>query len=200
MSRIVIRVHPDLNNQKIGFCLVPPPGVNLPPGQWLSRPLMFPTAPNPFSSMRNGALVPNVVREAGFLLFRKLSAHPAVGAAIGSALTQNSLHPIYIHLESEMAAELPWESLCNPATGEFLSLGRDWPVGRIVDSSAYAVERAVEPPIRITVVLAAAGSKPCYGSSCHEWEALKNAVSTAQFKVTLQVFVCADDLKQDIEN
>ena len=90
--------------------------------------------------------------------------------------------------------------MCNPATGEFLSLGRDWPVGRIVDSSAYAVERAVEPPIRITVVLAAAGSKPCYGSSCHEWEALKNAVSTAQFKVTLQVFVCADDLKQDIEN
>jgi hypothetical protein len=191
-------VHPDLSGRKIGFCLEPPPGLNLSPDHRTSRILAIPAAPIPFTSMQNGALEPDVVREAGFLLFRKLSTHPAVETAILSALTHHSLHPIYIHLESEIAAEFPWESLCNPTTGEFLSLGKHWPVGRMIDSSAYEVEHAVEPPVKITAVLAAAGSKPCYGSSCYEWEALKNAISTAKFKVILQVFVSDDDLKQDI--
>lgn len=194
MSRTIIRMQANPIYGDTDFCLeIAPPSIWPIPNAGNLLSLGFQTMPPILTNMHLGALVPYVVRDAGLFLYNQLSIHPAIKQAIESALRQRSLQPIYIYLQSDMAEEVPWEILCNPNNNEFLSLDRCWPIGRIIDSSALAIERAVELPFRMTVVLAAADLTARY-----EWEAFYNAACTANFEIDLQVFVYEDALKHDI--
>lgn len=116
----------------------------------------------PFSEMRQGDGSPTHVQEAGDKLFQELSGHPAVGPAIEDALReqQGGCSPICFRLDDvALADDLPWEAVHK---GDFFALDTRWPVVRMreVTEADPRVIYTLEPPLRLTAVLSAAGSSP----------------------------------------
>jgi hypothetical protein len=115
---------------------------------------------SPFLEMRTGDGSRDRVKEAGDRLFQELSRNKAIAPAIAAALTQKEggSSPICFRLDDVTIAEdLPWEAV---RSNEFFALDRRWPIMRM--RAAVQVEPrpiyTLEPPLRITVVLSAAGS------------------------------------------
>ncbi len=161
-----------------------------------SRPLDMAAAMTDLGNLEAGLLQPDVVRRLGELLFRGLADHEEIMRALTLALAvpPDDVAPLYIRIDSDLADRLPWETLFHGDEG-FLVLDRRWPIGRIVGSSLERrLERAFEPPLKMLVLLAAAGV-----SAQPEWEALQNAIRKAPVEVHVKVLVCETSLRRDIE-
>jgi len=135
------------------------------------------------------------VMAAGSKLLDSLSIHPAVQQAIQAALAiQDERAPIYLRVGSGGVIEsLPWESLHHGEKG-FLALDERWPIARLVNDSIGMKERVFDPPLRILGVLTALGveAKP-------EFERLYTALQKAPVESQLSLFVCEEQLKNDID-
>ncbi|MGV1003733.1 MAG: CHAT domain-containing protein [Candidatus Nanopelagicales bacterium] len=99
------------------------------------------------------------VIERGSALAVRLQAHPAVRAGLEQLLARppaSTPAPLYFHVVSGAADELPWEQVYAAPDG-FWALDQRWPVGRISRRRRPLADRAFATPLMILVVLAAAG-------------------------------------------
>lgn len=145
--------------------------------------------------MRQGQLAPKMVSQAGQWLYGLLAANQSVERALQLALSVNGeQYPIYIEIRSDRADELPWETLFNP-NGSFLALDQRWPIARIASSKDDTKKYYFDPPLKIMVVLAATGV-----DATPEWDELWNVIGAASVKTQVQVMLCQDTLKQQIDN
>lgn len=155
---------------------------------------------SPFQQLKNGELLPAVVGDAGQKLFQRLTANPAIRAALLAAmLPAAEIRPIYIHVRSEEAEELPWEAICEPSTPpsyRFLSLEERNPVARIATPTVpvEVSERFLELPLRVAAVLSAADV-----SADAEWMGLQQALLEPGRETELLVFVGSESLKGKLD-
>jgi hypothetical protein len=159
-------------------------------------PVRFVSSPLDASigNLASGVLRPEMVRQAGNWLYRRLGDHPAVETALRTAVTGGTRAPIYIQLLSPAAEDLPWEMLCDGG-GLFFALDRRWPVARIAAPDIPpTAEYYLERPLRVMAVLSAAGV-----NALPEWEALYEAIRDAQLPVKLRVIVGEPALKAHID-
>jgi hypothetical protein len=156
------------------------------------------------TNLGQGVVKPRLVRKLGERLLGGLQAHAAVAQVLDAALGVSSQteQPIYLHLVSDKAEELPWETLFDNQHGQaFLALHKEWPVGRIIGTATpgQVLQGVPDPSIRLLAVLAAADKV----SATPQWNALKAAVDTAikQWKadVKIRVLVCDAALKTAID-
>ena len=150
---------------------------------------------NAIVQMSQGQLSPRVVSQAGQWLYQLISANSSVQQALQLALSvNNDQYPIYIEIRSDHADELPWETLFNP-NGSFLALDQRWPIGRIASSKDDTKKYYFDLPLKIMVVLAATGV-----DATPEWEALWSVISTSKVPTKVQVMLCQDSLRSQIDN
>src|SRR5215472_4998882 len=112
----------------------------------------------------------------GEALLKRLIAHPPVEAGLQAALTVplgGEPAPLYFHMQSASADELPWEQIHDQLHG-FCALDERWPIGRIARRKRKVKVRMFEPPLRIVAVLSAAGR-----SGLPQLGTLLNAVASA---------------------
>lgn len=166
----------------------------------------------PFTEMRQGDGSPDRVEAAGKKLFAELHAHPAIAPAIDAALQQQQggCSPICLRVdESPIADELPWEAVYGQGVegaSEFFALDERWPIVRVrevIESEPVPVY-TLEPPLRITVVLSAAGSTALTRAPAEpQWNHVRDTIekhlqapNSVPVKVT--VFVGEEDLRNAI--
>jgi len=210
MSRTVVRFQ-ESNDGVTRFSLEYPKAL-LQPNKLFDL-LSRPDQP-PFSDMRTGSGSPNHVQEAGRKLFDELSKHPAIAPAIAAALQQQQggCSPICLRLDdSALADDLPWEAVCGlgiSGVQEFFALDERWPVVRmreVMETEPVSVY-TLEPPLRITVVLSAAGRTPQTRAPARpQWDRVRETVdkhlqvnNPVQVKVT--VFAGEEDLRNHIRD
>jgi hypothetical protein len=190
MPPIVIRIQENLDGDEEVLYLVD----NLPKaGRWVR--LHCRSTDSPFRDVRDGTLAPHKVHEAGHKLFENLKRHPVIAGRFAAHAPQpNDVQTIYLHLQASRAEELPWEALFDDQYG-FCCLNHR-PIGRIVDSQREGshVERPLTEPIRLAVVISAAGIDPV-----PEWDELARAIDGAHVDLEVHVFVAARALKEQIE-
>lgn len=167
----------------------------------------------PFTEMRNGDGSPDHVRAAGKKLYDELHAHPAIAPAIAAALQQQQggCSPICLRVDdSPLADDLPWEAIYGQgAEGEleFFALDERWPIVRmreVIEIEPVPVY-TLEPPLRITVVLSAAGStEQTRAPAKPQWEHVRetvekhlHAANSVDVKVT--VFTGEEELLNTIQ-
>jgi hypothetical protein len=162
-----------------------------------------PGAMSPFNShpvaeaivqMGQGVLVPEIVGAAGRWLYEKIAENADLQKALNVALNLNDDFPIYIELRSDDAEALPWEALRKP-DGNFLTLDKRWPIGRVVTTGDERQEYYLDSKVKLTAVLAATGV-----DARAEWDGLWAAVSAASVPVRLQVLLCQEDLAEHINS
>jgi hypothetical protein len=144
--------------------------------------------------MGQGVLIPEIVGAAGHWLYQKIAENSDVQNALNVALNLNDEVPIYIELRSDGAEALPWEALRKP-DGNFLTLDKRWPIGRVVTTGDERQEFHLDSRIKVTAVLAAGGV-----DARAEWDGLWAAVSAANVPVSVQVLLCQEDLAAHIES
>ncbi|WP_439680552.1 CHAT domain-containing protein [Embleya sp. MST-111070] len=99
------------------------------------------------------------VSSRGEALLKRLCRHPAVSQGLSAALAQPPAAgptPLYLHMVSNLADQLPWEQLRSTAQG-FIALDARWPIVRIAAIRSPVDRRTFTPPLRIVAVLSAAG-------------------------------------------
>jgi len=139
------------------------------------------------------------VKTAGLEVFRRLSVHPGVRAAlerVANAGPQES-SPIYLHLTTDAAEALPFETIFIP-NRQFLALDERTPIVRIAygrQPKDGVIERLCELPLRVTAVISAADHS-VYEEG--EWRALYRAFETAPLDFRLQVLVGRQGLREII--
>lgn len=177
-ERTVVRIQ-ELDGNAT-FSLESPPTYKL-----ASRPCPLLSKPDkpPFCDLLNAVTSANFVRAAGRKLFDDLIQHSAVGEAMTQALRQTfeGCSPIHVRMDDDVsvAADLPWEAICN-SDGDFLALDNRWPVVRVRRATKTIdppLQFDFEPPLRITVVLSAAGDTSATRvPSAPQWNAIWGAV------------------------
>lgn len=159
MPRTIVRIQESTDGATSGFWLESPKSYV---GATLISPLTCRPNESPFLEMHSGDGSPNWVRQAGEKLFHELYSHPAVKPAIDAALTQivGGCSPICFRLDDvTIADDLPWEAV---RSNDFFALDQRWPIVRMRETTE-ATTRLVytlEPPLRATIVLSAAGRSP----------------------------------------
>jgi hypothetical protein len=173
---------------------------------WLEHADSIATSPgamSPFNSnpvaeaikqMGQGVLIPEIVGDAGHWLYEKIAENTDVQKALNVALNLDDDFPIYIELRSDEAEALPWEALRKP-DGNFLTLDKRWPIGRVVTTGDERQEYHLDSQIKVTAVLAATGV-----DARAEWDGLWAAISASDLPVILQVLLCQDDLATHINS
>jgi CHAT domain len=132
--------------------------------------------------------------EMGRYILAKLSGHPAVSSALTAALAAQpgTQEPVFIRVAPQ-AEGVPWETLF--ADGNFLALDPRWPIGRMnTQDSAVVGDREFRPPLRVLAVLAAAGL-----DASQEWIALRDALGSLPFDVTVRVLAAQDGLRAAVQ-
>jgi hypothetical protein len=189
------------------------PKVYMQPNNKLSVLGSNPNLP-PFSEMRQGDGSPDRVQEAGKILFDQLHAHPAIKPAIAAALQQldGGCSPICLRVDdSALADDLPWEAVYGQGidgANEFFALDERWPVARmreVMETEPVPVF-TLEPPLRITVVLSAAGSTATTRAPGRpQWDHVRETIeqhlqqdNSVPVKVT--VFTGEEDLRDTIQS
>jgi hypothetical protein len=166
----------------------------------------------PFNEMRQGDGSPDRVEAAGKKLFDELHAHPAIAPAIEAALQQQhgGCSPICLYVdESPLADELPWEAVYGKGlegASEFFGLDERWPIVRVRDviETVPVPVYTLQPPLRITVVLSAAGSTALTRAPAKpQWDHVRDTIekhlqapNSVPVKVT--VFAGEEDLRNAI--
>jgi hypothetical protein len=172
--------------------------------------LSLPDQP-PFNEMRLGDGSPERVQAAGKKLFDELHAHPAIAPAIAAALQQKigGCSPICLRLDdSALADDLPWEAVCGQGMDgvEFFALDERWPIVRMreVTDAELVPVYTLEPPLRITVVLSAAGSTALTRApALPQWDHVRETIEKHlqqpnPLPVKVTVFVGEEDLRNTI--
>lgn len=197
MSRTIIKILEVSDNQFI-FWLDSAPG-NIADFA-TPRPLNI-ISHQIFQQVKQGPLQANTMSLVGQHLYQDLATHQAVQQALQQALAipaaTQTMAPIYLHIMNgnQTMEELPWETLCTQQ-GQFLTLDRRWPIGRIASSSNLNSNvHLFQSRLRLMAFLAAAGV-----DATEEWRALFRAVRASPLEVELQVFVCQDNLKTEIDS
>lgn len=147
-----------------------------------------------FQALEQGLLANEAVLQAGKRLRDCLLGHVAVGPALqaslaGSGTANGEVHSIYLHLRSDYADQLPWETLCDQQ-GQFVALDEELALARMGGTLRSApLERTFAPPIRVMAFLSAAGipAQP-------QWEALYGAITASNVPTELRVFVAEPEL------
>lgn len=163
----------------------------------------LPCTPNdpPFVTLRDGPAAPNYVQAAGQHLFRGLTTHPAIAAAVNQFMITppDRTAPLFFQIDTDLAEALPWEALW--ADNDFVALLGGRAVGRISGSTTSlgrVIERAVEPPLRFLAVLSASGV-----AAGPEWDAIWAAINRDDFlqhiPIFLYVMVSEDDLFETVK-
>ncbi len=171
MSRTVIRVQP-FGESRAVFSLEEPTlrGPGVIPG--LATEL--PTRPGDIAFADLGE-TEGSIRRAGQRLFEHLRLNSTVAQGLKQTFQGTDPQPIYISLDDFLTEPdaLPWETLFNGRN--FPALEPGWSIGRIVHAGRLRnPQRDWTPPLRILVVLGAAGV-----SALPEWEALIRQVRAA---------------------
>ncbi|MFG2974379.1 CHAT domain-containing protein [Streptomyces sp. NPDC048331] len=129
--------------------------------------------------------------ERGKALLDRLALHPAVGKGLAAVLALPpgaAPGPLYFHMLSAHADQLPWELLFDPAHG-FCALDRRWPIVRIAARHRDLRQRGFTPPLRLVAVLSAAGR-----SGLPQLATLLDATATADAEaVTVQLHVISGE-------
>ena len=98
------------------------------------------------------------VTSRGKALLERLRRHPVVSQGLAAALAQPPAAgpgPLYLHMVSNEADQLPWEQLLADPQG-FIALDARWPIARIAAFRSPVDRRTFTPPLRIVAVLSAA--------------------------------------------
>lgn len=104
-----------------------------------------------------------------------LTQHPAIEKLLQMLTPATQVTPIYFNFQKVADAEqLYWEALYDDAKGTFFALDRRWPIGRIADETATAVQPfyKFEGRLRLAAVLSALGAP-----AAAEWQNLRQAVA-----------------------
>jgi len=197
-SQVIINIHPMVGVNPPSLIALESP-VHIPEVGKLSSLDVHPQDPL-FEQLREGLLEPAVVRDAGNALYGQLIANNAVREALKSALLQpHGVNPIYLHIRSDEAEELPWEALCvspaPPLSHGFLSLEERWPIARLVTPKKPVadIERFVELPIHVAAVLSALGVPADV-----EWAALQTALLQPGRDIKMLVLVGNENFKMQL--
>ncbi|MEU0937501.1 CHAT domain-containing protein [Embleya sp. NPDC005971] len=94
----------------------------------------------------------------GEALLERLCRHPVVSRGLDHVLAQSPAggpKPLYLHLISNQADQLPWEQLRSASQG-FIALDARWPIARIAAVRSPVDRRTFGPPLTIVAVLSAA--------------------------------------------
>ncbi|MET7301667.1 CHAT domain-containing protein [Embleya sp. NPDC005575] len=98
------------------------------------------------------------ITSRGEALLERLCRHPAVSQGLNAALAQPPVAgpgPLYLHMVSNQADQLPWEQLRSVLQG-FIALDARWPIARIAAIRSPVDRRTFTPPLTIVAVLSAA--------------------------------------------
>ncbi|MFI6984999.1 CHAT domain-containing protein [Embleya sp. NPDC050154] len=98
------------------------------------------------------------IASRGAALLERLLRHPVVSRGLDVALAQKPAAgpgPLYLHLVSNQADQLPWEQLLSAPQG-FIALDARWPIARIAAIRSPVDRRTFAPPLTIVAVLSAA--------------------------------------------
>jgi hypothetical protein len=170
-----------------------------------SRPLLCSPADAPFVKLAHIAahdrnpIANELVKTVGEGVFAGLAKHLGVQEAFNRAVYSHQVSdaspwPLYINIRAPAAEALPWEILYHPK-GEFLSLDARWPMARMVGSGLGHIERVLELPIRLAIVLGATQL-----DATPEWEAIYEAISQSGLDYKILVLVAQPALEQHILN
>ena len=190
MTRTIIEVHPDGSDFRI--FLYEPSG----------HPVASHVMPFPYSADDAIPLAfhrgTGGVDEIGTYMYKALSEHPAILAAIESQLNDG---PGALLVRTAVGTEaLPWETLF--ARGSFIALDEGgWPIARLDPrAGATAVSRAdFQPPLRVLAILAA-DEKKTDTADASQWEALSESLEKAKFPIEVTALVASDDLRSTINS
>lgn len=211
MPRTVVRFQ-ESNDGKTRFSLESPK-VYTKPNNTLFELASDPNLP-PFSEMRQGDGSPDCVQQVGRKLFEQLHAHPAIKPAIAAALQQleGGCSPICLRVDdSALADDLPWEAVYGQGADggeEFFALDQRWPVVRmreVMETEPVQVF-TLEPPLRITVVLSAAGSTVTTRAPAGpQWDHVRETIekhlqADNSIDVKVTVFTGEEDLRDTIRD
>jgi hypothetical protein len=151
--------------------------------------------------MKTGPWQPDVVEQVGAVLCQSLRRQKAIERDFKARLAINGEGPIYLRLDPPEVEEWPWEALNDPDSG-FLALERRWPIARVKRVSTVQVkpEYVFVPPLRLMAVLGASGTDALTRiSAVEEWRELFKAVRDCGLNVEMRVFVCEDQLRDEIQ-
>ncbi|WP_331767473.1 CHAT domain-containing protein [Embleya sp. NBC_00896] len=98
------------------------------------------------------------ITSRGEALLERLRQHPVVSQGLNVALAQPPTarpEPLYLHMVSNQADQLPWEQLRAEPQG-FIALDARWPIARIAAIRSPVDRRTFTPPLNIVAVLSAA--------------------------------------------
>jgi hypothetical protein len=136
---------------------------------------------------------PPAVRAAGEKLYKALVSHQD-GRRFFTL--QQPRSPIFIHIDTPDAEELPWETLWE-IQRNFMTLdpqGR-WPIARLASPAkrAQPLERIIGRELRVAVVLAAARE-----SGINEWQSISTTLTGFAGPVDVLALVSEEDAKTRI--
>jgi CHAT domain len=203
MQRTIVRIQENFDGQSLFY--LESPKTYAQAGKMY--PLDSDPAHSPFVELRQGDGSPERVREAGEKLFADLSVHPAVGLALDAALQQGDYSPICFRLDDVVDADqLPWEAFRAGASG-FVALDARWPIVRMRETTEETAPRAVYEfvaPVRIAVVLSAAGGTPATRApALPQWLKIqqtlqKHLAAPNALPLELLVLTCEEQLRDTI--
>jgi len=128
-------------------------------------------APADVTPLPGGTLI-----DRGTALLARLTAHAPIKAGLEQVLSLPATaapSPLYFHVMTKAADDLPWEQLYCVPHG-FCALDRRWPVGRIARRRRQLNDRSFAPPLRLVAVLSAARQ-----SGVRQLDAILQASATA---------------------
>ncbi len=142
----------------------------------------------------------NGVMQYGRDLCQALTQHPAIEKLLQMLTPATQVTPIYFNFQKVADAEqLYWEALYDDAKGTFFALDRRWPIGRIADETATAVQPfyKFEGRLRLAAVLSALGAP-----AAAEWQNLRQAVDAARaaaLPIDLLLLIGEETLQNEIQ-
>ncbi|MGH7602166.1 MAG: CHAT domain-containing protein, partial [bacterium] len=131
-----------------------------------------------------------ILKKFGGQLFATVFAgyvRSSFGACLNEASHQGAGLRLRLRLsEAPELAALPWEFLHDPSTNRFLSLSNQTPIVRYLDLPERIKPLAVQPPLRMLVMVASPWDLPPLEVE-QEWQNVKNALAEAERKKLVQL-------------
>lgn len=194
MSKTIIEFIDDPSLSRIGFSLFKQEGRNIPGGEFVFMNADD-LATNPhIQSYAENQLENDALRQTGHFLYQTLTSENGVSIALQNALSSPAEpFPIYLLFRGGEAEAFPWETMFADGAN-FLSLDPRWPIARMVVSGVERRRFTIVPPLKILLILAAAGV-----DATPEWEAIARALDTLDLPYQVDVYVSDTLLKEQIE-
>jgi len=198
--KVVVRTHIDEDNATPIFWLGEPAGV---PNARDSRTLDDDVGDGPFGRLAtavhgqpavDGAAGAGLVRIAGEEVYRRLTIHPGVRAALEAAEVEppEEIRTLHVCLSNAEAENIPWEAIFLP-NDEFAALSSSWRLARVVEAAEGVAERVFDGTLRMVAILGAADR---YVEL--EWQAMLDHLTDPPVPIDLLVLTCKKELRDEI--